>query len=56
MELRIYYYENLLSLKTRPFNEIFILRKFGAIYARYIDITVKQSNRAVIVKPFIETI
>ena len=31
MELRIYYYENLLSLKTRPFNNFFILRKFGAI-------------------------
>ena len=31
MELRIYYYENLLSLKIRTFYEIFILRKFGAI-------------------------
>ena len=31
MELQIYFYENLLSLKIRPFNEIFILRKFGAI-------------------------
>ena len=29
--VRIYYYENLLSLKIRPFYEIFILRKFGAI-------------------------
>ena len=31
MELRIYYYKNLLSLKIRTFYEIFILRKFGAI-------------------------
>ena len=31
MKLRIYYYANLLSLKIRPFYEIFMLRKFGAI-------------------------
>ena len=31
MELRIYYYENLLSLKIRPFYKILILQKFGAI-------------------------
>ena len=30
MELRIYYYEKLLSLKIIPFYEIYILRKFGA--------------------------
>ena len=32
MELQIYYYENLLSLKIIPFYEIFILQKFGAIW------------------------
>ena len=31
IELQINYYENLLSLKIRPFYEIFILQKFGAI-------------------------
>ena len=37
MELQIYYYKNLLSLKIRPFNEIFILQKFGAIATVYQD-------------------
>ena len=35
MELQIYYYENSLSLKIRPFYEIFMLRKFGAIRYLY---------------------
>ena len=38
MELQIYYYKNLLSLKIRPFYENFIVRKFGAIrYIAYHD-------------------
>ena len=32
--MKIYYYENLLSLKIRPFYKIFMLQKFEAI--RYI--------------------